>query len=95
MITGAGRAQESTKVRAEGCVLPGVEDRCLTVKDVKSGKLYNVLIKDPRPEIGAGIEFTGVSHEGPTICMQGIAVDVTTWAPKDSLNCSKHEAPGK
>jgi hypothetical protein len=93
LIAGAGRAQESGKVRAEGCVEPGVEAGCLVVKDVKSGKLYNVMIKKPRPEIGAGIEFTGVLHDGLTVCMQGIAVEVTTWAPKNSLNCAKSEPP--
>jgi len=94
MIAGAGPSPQSTKVRAEGCVEPGVEAGCLVVKDVKSGKLYNVFIKKPRPEIGAGIEFTGVLHEGQTYCMQGIAVEVTTWAPKDSLKCTKGEATG-
>src|SRR5208337_4812081 len=93
MIAGACPAPQSTKVQAEGCVQPGIEASCLMVKDVKSGKLYNVRIKRPRPEIGAGIELTGVLHDGPTTCMQGIAVDVTTWARKDYLHCSKGEPP--
>jgi len=93
MIAGAGRAQESAKVRAEGCVEPGVEAGCLVVKDVKSGKLYNVRSKKPRPEIGTGIEFTGALYEGQTVCMQGIAVNVISWAPKNSLNCSNGEPP--
>ncbi len=94
MIAGAGPAPQSTKVRAEGCVQAGIETGCLVVKDVKSGRLYNVHIKKPRPEIGEGIEFTGVLYEGVTYCMQGIAVEVTTWAPKDSLKCTKGEATG-
>ncbi|MGD0521675.1 MAG: hypothetical protein ABSA48_10510 [Terracidiphilus sp.] len=90
---GAGPAPDSNQVRAEGCVQPGVEMQCLVVKDVKSGKLYNVLIKDPRPAIGDGIEFTAVPFEGMTYCMQGTPVLVTSWARKDSLKCTPGEAP--
>jgi hypothetical protein len=54
-----------------------------------------VFIKDPKPSIGDGIEFTGVPHNGLTTCMQGIALDVTDWARKDSLKCSQLEAPKK
>jgi hypothetical protein len=89
---GASPAPEPKQVRAEGCVEAGVEMRCLVLKDVKSGKLYNLLFKEPRPNIGDGIEFTGVPFDGVTNCMQGIAVKVTDWARKDSLKCSHGEA---
>jgi hypothetical protein len=89
----AGPAPEPKQVRAEGCVEAGVEMRCLVLKDVKSGKLYNLLVKEPRPNIGDGIEFTGVPFDGVTYCMQGIAVKVTDWKRKDSLKCSQTEAP--
>jgi hypothetical protein len=92
---GAAPAQQPRTVHGEGCVEPGVENRCLMVKDLKSGILYNVHIKDPQPNIGDGIEFTAVPHGGPTTCMQGAAVDVTTWARKDSLKCGSREAPQK
>ena len=91
--SGAGPAPEPKQVRAEGCVEAGVEMRCLVLKDVKSGKLYNLLVKEPRPNIGDGIEFTGVPFDGVTYCMQGIAVKVTDWTHKDSLQCSKNQAP--
>src|SRR5271157_3272161 len=91
--SGSGPAPEPKQVRAEGCVEAGVEMRCLVLKDVKSGKLYNLLVKEPRPNIGDGIEFTGVPFDGVTYCMQGIAVKVTDWAHKDSLQCSRGEAP--
>ncbi|MGA3263005.1 MAG: hypothetical protein ABSC47_03055 [Terracidiphilus sp.] len=92
VTAGAGSAQDSKEVRAEGCVEPGVENQCLVVKDVKNGKLYNVFIKEPRPAIGDGIEFTGVLYDGVTYCMQGTPVQVTSWARKDSLKCKQGEA---
>ena len=91
--SGAGPAPEQKQVRAEGCVEAGVEMRCLVLKDVQSGKLYNLLVKEPRPEIGEGIEFTGLPFDGVTYCMQGIAVKVTDWKRKESLKCSQGEAP--
>lgn len=90
---GAGSESEAKEVHALGCVLAGVEASCLIVTDVKSGKLYNILIKGPRPAPGDGIEFTGVPFEGVSACMQGIAVQVTNWARKDSLKCTQGEAP--
>ena len=83
----AGSAPDSKKVHAEGCVEAGAEAGCLVVKDVKSGKLYNLLFKDRHPKVGEGIEFNGVLHEGVTMCMQGTAVEVSNWARKDSLKC--------
>ena len=84
---------ESKEVHAQGCVEPGVEIRCLIVKDVKSGKLYNVFIKEPRPAIGDGIEFTAVPYDGVTYCMQGTPVQVTRWERKNDLKCSPVEKP--
>jgi hypothetical protein len=89
----ASPAPEPKQVRAAGCVEAGVEMRCLVLKDVKSGKLYNLLVKEPRPKIGEGIEFTGMPFDGVTYCMQGIAVKVADWTRKDSLKCSQSEAP--
>jgi hypothetical protein len=91
--SGAGPAPEPKQARGEGCVEAGVEMSCLVVKDVKSGKLYNLLVKEPRPKIGDGIEFAGMPFDGVTSCMQGIAVKVTDWKRKDSLKCSQGESP--
>lgn len=89
----ASPAPEPKQVRAEGCVEAGVEMRCLVLKDMKKGKLYNLLVKEPRPNIGDGIEFTGVPFDGVTYCMQGIAVKVTDWKRKDDLRCGQNDAP--
>ena len=88
----AGPAANPNEVRAEGCVQQGVEVKCLVVKDVKSGNLYNVFIKGPQPAIGDGIEFTAVPFDGMTYCMQGIPVKVTSWTRKSSLKCTQGKA---
>lgn len=90
---GAESAPESKSVHGEGCVQAGVEMRCLVVKGLKSGKLYNLLVKDPQPKIGDGIEFTGVPFDGASYCMQGSPLKVTDWSRKESLKCSPAEAP--
>jgi hypothetical protein len=86
---GAGPAPEAKPIHAQGCVEAGVEASCLVLKDIPSGKLYNLLVKGSRPGVGVGIEFTGVPFEGVTVCMQGAPVKVTTWARKDSLKCTQ------
>lgn len=88
---GAAAQQPPAVVHGEGCVERGVEMRCLIVKDIKSGKTYNLIAKEPRPMVGAGIVFTAVPHEGVTDCMQGIPIVVTRWTRKDSLHCSPQE----
>ena len=80
-------------VHGQGCVANGVSAGCLVVRDTNSGTLYNLLISGARPKVGEGIEFTGNPHEGPTMCMQGIAVDVTQWEGKDSIKCPASETP--
>jgi hypothetical protein len=85
----AGPAEKAKEIHGMGCVEPGVEARCLVVKEMKSGTLYNLRIKEPRPAVGDGIEFTGVAFDGVTTCMQGVAVTVSSWTKKDSLKCGK------
>lgn len=87
--------QKPAQVHGQGCVEPGIEARCLVVRDLKSGKRYDLLIKGLPPAIGEGIEFVGVPHEGPNICMQGIALDVIGWARRDSLRCKQGPAHQK
>jgi hypothetical protein len=74
-------------VHGQGCVANGVEAGCLVVRDSGSGTLYNLLISGARPQVGEGIEFTGIPHEGPTMCMQGVPVKVTQWSRKESIKC--------
>ena len=91
----ASPAKDSNQVRAEGCVQPGIEMKCLVVKDLKSGKLYNVIIKEPRPAVGIGIEFTAVPFDGMTYCMQGIPVKVTSWTRNEALKCEQEQPEKK
>ena len=86
---------EPKKVHGEGCVEAGVEARCLVVRDMRSGKLYNIIAGDPRPTVGEGIEFTGTLRQGASVCMQGAAIEVERWARKDSIKCRHTPAPRK
>jgi hypothetical protein len=87
IAAGTGQTPEAKPVHGEGCVEAGVEARCLVVRDVASGKLYNLLAKEPRPRVGEGIEFDGVVYQGVSVCMQGVPMKVTSWKEKDSLKC--------
>jgi hypothetical protein len=86
---------EPKKVHGEGCVETGVDARCLIVRDLRAGKLYNILVGDPRPNPGEGIEFTGTLQQGANICMQGAAIQVEHWARKESIKCRHTPAPHK
>ena len=78
-----------SKCMPSGCVQAGVEAGCLVVQDTASGDLYNLLINGAKPAVGIGIEFTGTHYNGATACMQGTAVQVSTWTRNDSLKCTK------
>jgi hypothetical protein len=80
-------------VRAEGCVRAGVQPHCVVLRDLKTGRLYDLLFRiTARPPVGLGIEFTGVLRPEPSSCMQGTAVEVTAWAHKASIQCSPGQA---
>ena len=66
-------------VYAAGCVQAGVEAGCLVLSNPRNKTTYNLFFTGKKPAIGSAIRFTGVSHEGPTACMQGEAIDVKTW----------------
>jgi hypothetical protein len=83
------------KVHGEGCVETGVDARCLVVRDLRAGRIYNILVGDPRPTPGEGIEFAGTLHQGANICMQGAAIEVEHWARKESIKCRHTPAPRK
>jgi hypothetical protein len=86
---------EVKKVHGEGCVEAGVDARCLIVRDLRAGRIYNILAGDPRPTPGEGIEFTGTLHQGGNICMQGAAIEVEHWARKETIKCRHTPAPRK
>jgi hypothetical protein len=70
---------KSKPVSGSGCVTAGVEAGCLMVTDTKTGAVYNVFFRGKKPKVGTAVRFSGTPHDGPTMCMQGQAVDVTTW----------------
>jgi len=71
---------KATPVSGSGCVTAGVEGGCLMVTDSKTGAVYNVFFRgSKKPKVGTAIRFSGTPHDGPTTCMQGQAVNVTTW----------------
>jgi hypothetical protein len=78
---------DANKVEATGCVEAGVETGCLILRDIKSGKLYNLIVKVPHPRVGEGIEFSGTLFRGMTACMQGTPVEVEKWEPRATLKC--------
>ncbi|MGB8259834.1 MAG: hypothetical protein WCE75_05770 [Terracidiphilus sp.] len=80
--------EKPNEVHGSGCVQAGVEARCLVLRDLKSGKLYNLLVADPRPAVGDAIAFTGAPFDGATYCMQGEPVKVTHWERDATLQCS-------
>jgi hypothetical protein len=86
---------EPKKVHGEGCVEAGVDARCLIVRDVHAGKLYNIIVGDPKPPTGEGIEFTGTLRQGANVCMQGAAIEVERWARKETIKCRHTPAPRK
>ena len=68
-------------VRSSGCVRAGVEAGCLVLTDAKDRKNYNLFFSNDKPSVGTAISFEGTIHKGPTLCMQGIPVRVSTWSP--------------
>jgi len=87
-----GSAQDSKEVRAKDCVEPGVEARCLMVKDVKSGKLYNVSSKNRgRDRYGSNSplyrRWSNLLHAGHR--RAGDQVGSQGW-----LKCSRGRNPG-
>jgi hypothetical protein len=90
--TAAGAApppEKTNEVHAQGCVQAAAEGRCIVLKDVESGKIYNLLIKGAGPDIGTGIGFTGTPYAGASVCKQGDPVQITSWTRKDYMKCTR------
>jgi hypothetical protein len=80
MVRQAAPSEVGDVIKDDGCVRQGVEAGCLILKTFDEKKTYNLFFPDgKKPEVGAAISFEGVKHDGPTPCMQGIAVDVKKW----------------
>ncbi len=83
-------------IHGQGCVTAGVEAHCLVLRDLKSGRLFNLLFRGIQPAVGEGIEFDALPHQGPSTCMQGgAALEVTGWVHKDTLKCKPGAAQKK
>lgn len=91
LVIAQEKKPDANKVEATGCVEAGVEAGCLMLRDLKSGKLYNLIVKVPHPRVGEGIEFTGTLFRGMTACMQGTPVEVEKWEPRATLKCGAGE----
>jgi hypothetical protein len=68
-----------TKLHGSGCVEAGTEAGCLVLKEFGTSEMYGLFFAAKKPQVGTAISFEGTKHDGPTICMQGIPVDVTKW----------------
>jgi len=78
---GPQKSGHNNLIRGTGCVKPGVENGCTVLTDRKTGDVYTVFFSsDNLPAPNAAISFEGTAHQGMTTCMQGKAVDVTTWS---------------
>ena len=79
-------------IKATGCVKPGVEGGCLILRDGQTKKVYNLLFSpsDKKPDVEMVISFEGRPHQGPTICMQGVPVDVAKWTQL-KMKCPNNE----
>ena len=91
MATAAAAAPpgKTNEVHAQGCVQAAAEGRCIVLKDVESGKIYNLIIKGAGPDLGTGIAITGTPYTGASVCKQGDPVQVTNWTRKDYMKCAK------
>ncbi len=85
----SAQTPNSKQVQGSGCVQPHSTPACLVVKDMQTGKLYNLQITGAKPSVGIGINFTGVPASGAATCAKGDPVQVTNWTREDSLKCSK------
>jgi hypothetical protein len=81
-----GAAPRARAISVTGCVERAVEGGCLLVHP-KGGAPYVVIFSSKtKPDVGEAIRVTGAPHEGPTICMQGQALDVKSWT-RVRMNC--------
>ena len=88
-----GRADDiaaAAMVSGQGCVTAGVQKGCYVLDDTGTGTTFNLLFRKGKvPTKKVVITFEGETHSGPTICMQGTALDVKKW------NYTKQPCPAK
>lgn len=77
----SGQQGSGTTVSGSGCVEAGVEGGCFVLHGKKSGTTFNLFFKNDFPKLNTAISFLGTENGNPNFCMQGKAVDVTSWTP--------------
>jgi hypothetical protein len=80
-FAGPDEPSHAKNLSGSGCVTAGVEAGCLMLTDSKTQKVYNLYFRGKKPKVGTAIRFSGTPYEGMTMCMQGQAVNVTSWVP--------------
>lgn len=91
----AAQLPNPAQIHLQGCVERGIQPHCLVMKDLRTGRLYNLLFKDMQPAAGYGIEAVAEPASAPGACMQGTPVNVLSWAHKSTLRCSPGPSPRK
>jgi hypothetical protein len=86
-------AAKAPVIQGSGCVENAVETSCHVLIDSKTGETYNLFFSAKVPKSGTAIRFKGTAHQGMTTCMQGKAVNVTSWKKEKGIKCPPAAAP--
>ena len=86
-------APTSKTIQGSGCVEKAVETSCHVLIDSKTGDTYNLHFIGKLPKNGTAIRFKGTAHQGMTTCMQGKAVNVSSWKKEKGIKCPPSVEP--
>lgn len=75
---------EITELRATGCVRRVANSDCLLLETLDGTTIYS-FVATPKPDLDTVITIQGKSHQGHTVCRQGIPIDVIDWEPTDQM----------
>ena len=82
LLTNAADAQQplppAKKVNILGCVSKGVE-LCLIIRDIRSGKTYQINAANPPPPQGPVVHLTGTIVTVIDFCQQGPVLTNIKW----------------
>ena len=82
---------EITEVRATGCVRRVADSQCLLLETLDGSTTYS-FVAAPKPDLDTVITIQGKSHEGKSVCKQGIPIDIVDWEPTDQMCVSPPKA---
>jgi len=88
--------QASTKpatIHGSGCIENAVEKSCHVLIDSRSGETFNLFFSGKVPKAGTAIQFKATAHHGMSTCMQGKAVNVTSWKKEKGIKCPPAPKP--